>query len=93
MNKDEVEYDDKTIKKAQEKVESFIRNNYRNVETVEFEPVKPHPMGGIAILGTVNNSAGFTADIDMDTFRVMSLGEKMGFPEVKEECEDEVCDY
>ncbi|MEN1969805.1 DUF1433 domain-containing protein [Lentibacillus sp. N15] len=65
MNKDEAEYDDKTIKKAQEKVESYIRNNYENVETVEVEPVQSHPMGGIAILGTVNNSAGFFADIDI----------------------------
>ncbi|MEN1969809.1 hypothetical protein WMZ97_17230 [Lentibacillus sp. N15] len=47
MNKDEAEYDDKTIKKAQEKVESYIRNNYENVETVEFDPVQSHPMGGL----------------------------------------------
>ncbi|MBT2217377.1 hypothetical protein F3157_17315 [Virgibacillus dakarensis] len=94
MNKDKDNYDKETIDKAKVKVESFIRNNYQNIETVEFnDDDYTSGMGGLMIRGTVNGEAGFSASIDPKTFHVGSMGEKTGFPEVKPECEEEVCDY
>jgi len=93
MNKQQ-HYDDKTIQIAKEKVESYIRNNYENIDTIEFDNDDySSPMGGMMIDGTVNGKAGFSADIDPKSFRIGSMGLKKGFPERKEECKKETCDY
>ncbi|GGB54614.1 hypothetical protein GCM10011409_35290 [Lentibacillus populi] len=94
MNTNSDNYDEGTIKKAKETVESYIRNNYQNIKAVEFEDGDfSSPMGGLMIEGTVNGKAGFSADIDDKTFQVGSFGEKKGFPELKEECKEKICDY
>lgn len=94
MNTDNNNFDKETIEKAKKKVESYIRNNYQDIETVEFnDDDYSSPMGGLMIRGTVNGKAGFSADIDPKSFRVGSLGLKDGFPEVKPECAEEICDY
>ncbi|MDY0404066.1 DUF1433 domain-containing protein [Virgibacillus sp. 179-BFC.A HS] len=92
-NQKHTDYDSNVIKKAEESVESFIRNNYEGVKTVKFGNDYSHPMGGMMIRGTVNGNADFSADIDTETFEVMSVGEKKGFPKVKKECEKKICDY
>lgn len=94
MNTDNNNYDSETIEKAKGKVESYIRNNYQDIENVEFnDDDYSSPMGGLMIRGTVNGKAGFSADIDPESFQVESMGLKDGFPDVKPECEDEICDY
>ncbi|HLS08681.1 DUF1433 domain-containing protein [Lentibacillus sp.] len=94
MNTDENKFDKKTIEKAKEKVESYIRNNYENIETIEFNNDDyVSGMGGLMIRGTVNEEAGFSAKIDPETFQVGSIGLKTGFPNMKEECKGEICDY
>jgi len=35
VNTNDKEYDDETIKKAKEVTDSYIRNNFKNIETVE----------------------------------------------------------
>jgi hypothetical protein len=42
--------------------------------------------------GTVNGEAGFSVSVD-GNFEIGSIGEKEGFPEIKEECVEKVCDY
>lgn len=93
MNNEKDKYSDETIQKARQTVESYLRNNYKDIETVEFNNDFSSPMGGMMVRGTVNDEAGFTVDIDPETFEVMGLGEKTGFPERKEECKDQECDY
>lgn len=94
MNTDENKFDKKTIEKAKEKVESYIRNNYENIETIEFNNDDyVSGMGVLMIRGTVNEEAGFSAKIDPETFQVGSIGLKTGFPNMKEECKGEICDY
>ncbi|MEN1969806.1 hypothetical protein WMZ97_17215 [Lentibacillus sp. N15] len=84
MNTYKDNFNDETVEKAKEKVESYIRNNYQNVETVEFDDGDfSSPMGGLL---TVNGKAGFSIDMDEETFCVGSIGESEGFPKVKEEC-------
>lgn len=94
VNTNKDNFDDETITAAKNTVESYIRNNYIDIDTVEFDDDDySSPVGGLMIDGTVNGNAGFSADIDEETFRVRSLGEKTGFPERKEECKKKVCDY
>ncbi|AUJ24631.1 hypothetical protein A21D_01550 [Virgibacillus dokdonensis] len=93
MNSSNNNYDDKTISKAREKVESYLRHNYENINSVEFNDDMSDPMGGLMIRGTVNGKAEFSASVDPKEFKVNSMGEKEGFPKVKEECKEEVCDY
>ncbi|WP_240458723.1 hypothetical protein [Virgibacillus sp. Bac330] len=60
---------------------------------MEFKDDMIVPMGGLMIRGTVNGKAEFSASVDPKEFKVNSMGEKEGFPKVKEECKEEVCDY
>ncbi len=93
VNSSNNNYDDKTISKAKEKVESYLRLNYEDINTVEFNDNMSDPMSGLMIRGTINGKADFSASIDPREFKVNSMGEKEGFPKVKEECKEEVCDY
>ncbi|MDY0404062.1 DUF1433 domain-containing protein [Virgibacillus sp. 179-BFC.A HS] len=54
-------YDDETINKAKKAVESYIHNNYDDIETIAFEDEDySNPMGGMLIEGTVNGSTSFS---------------------------------
>ncbi|TKD72237.1 DUF1433 domain-containing protein [Pseudalkalibacillus hwajinpoensis] len=85
-------YDDQTIEKARERVESYFRHNYEDVGKVSFIEDTSDPMGGLMINGTVNG-AEFSASVEPNQFIVNSVGETEGFPNVKEECREKVCDY
>lgn len=87
------EFNEEEIEKAKKVSESYLKNNYKGIESVEFESDFSHPMGGMMVRGTVNNEAGFSISMDTELFEVMSIGEKEGFPEVKEECKEKICDY
>lgn len=93
MNSTNQNYDEKTIDKAKETVESFLRNNYEEINSIEFSNDTNDPMGGLMIRGTVNGKADFSASVDPESFVVKSIGEKEGFPKLKEECKENVCDY
>ncbi|MDY0404072.1 DUF1433 domain-containing protein [Virgibacillus sp. 179-BFC.A HS] len=86
-------YDAATIEKGQKTVESYIRNNYEDIETVEFNNDHSNPMGGLMIRGKVNGKAGFVVHVDANDFTVRSIGEKEGFPDLKKECREKVCPY
>ncbi|PAF20401.1 hypothetical protein CHH49_16625 [Terribacillus saccharophilus] len=85
------EYDEETIMKAKQTAESYLRNNYQDVESIELEEPYQSPMGSLSIDGTVNG-AGFTIDLNED-FTVAMVGKKEGFPEHKDVCEEKDCDY
>ncbi|NWO12681.1 DUF1433 domain-containing protein [Virgibacillus sp.] len=93
MNSPNSNYDKKTIDKAKETVESYLRNNYENVNEVEFSNDTSDPMGGLMIRGSINGVAEFSVSIDPESFIVRSLAEKENFPERKEECKEKTCDY
>ncbi len=86
------DYDDETKEKAKNNVEKFIRNNYENIETIEFEEVKESPMGSVRVTGKVNGEVEFDAGLHSDTLEIGSLGTNEGFPEVKEECKEQTCE-
>ncbi|WP_053217272.1 DUF1433 domain-containing protein [Virgibacillus senegalensis] len=86
-------FDEQTIIQAKETAESYLRNNFESIHTIMFSEDYSNPMGGLMIRGTVNGKAGFSASVDPKEFTVNSLGEKEGFPKVKDECKEKVCDY
>ncbi|MDP4549675.1 DUF1433 domain-containing protein [Alkalihalobacillus macyae] len=87
------EYDDETKIKAKKTVERFLMNNYENIDTVEFTSVDQSEMGGLNVDGTINDGeAEFSAGIEND-FSVGSIGLGEGFPEIKDACMVETCDY
>jgi len=87
------DFDKETTERAKETANSYLENNYTDIESVEIEKVYRDEMGGMSISGTVNNKALFSIGIDEHTFNVRSIGEGKGFPEIKEECEKVDCDY
>ena len=90
-------YDDETIQKAMETAESYLRNNYKDIQSVEFDDKDfTSPMGGFLITGKVNGKYKFSISIDgleNGQFWIGSIGEGHGFPEEKDECKDKTCDY
>lgn len=87
-----VNQDTERIDRAKASVESYIINNYQNVESVEFKDSPSAPMGRLVLEGTVNQKATFNIGVN-DDFTVGSIGMGEGFPEPKEECKDHSCDY
>ncbi len=98
VNTNKSNFDEQTINQAKETAESFLRNNYENIQTIEFSEEYSNPMGGLMIRGTVNEQedANFSIDIDIDSgdkLQVGSIGKGKDFPEEKEECKERFCDY
>ncbi|QXE01971.1 hypothetical protein [Terribacillus sp. DMT04] len=85
-------YDEETITKAQDVTKRYIENNYDNIESIEVDEPRESPMGSIKVDGTVNGNAEFTVSLSED-FSVNSIGEKEGFPDRKNECQDKDCSY
>jgi len=90
MNHD---FDESTTKKAEEVAESFMRNNYQDIETIEIEDVYRNPMGGMSVEGIVNGQYHFVLGMDESDLTVQSIGESEGLPDKKEGCEEVICDY
>ncbi|QTM98247.1 DUF1433 domain-containing protein [Sediminibacillus dalangtanensis] len=93
MNSNKNNFDEETINQAKETAESYLKNNYENIQTIEFNDDHNNPMGGIMIRGIVNGEAGFSVSVDPKNFVVNSVGEKKGFPDRKDECREKSCDY
>nr|WP_286168702.1 DUF1433 domain-containing protein [Roseburia sp. 1XD42-34] len=97
VNSNKENFDDKTIRKAEETVESYLNKNFKNIHTINFKKNDySTPMGGMVISGTVNNNekATFSIDIDYeDDFKIISSAVGKEFPERKEECKEKACDY
>lgn len=86
------DYDQETIDNAKKAVESYLNNNYQNIESIEIKDVYENPMGGMSVDGTVNESFKFNIGLNNDfTVGVSGLGK--GFPDKKEECKNKTCDY
>lgn len=87
------DYDEETTKRAGETAESYVKNNFQDIETVEIEGVYRDPMGGMSVRGIVNDQPEFNLGMDEDDFTVQSIGVKHGFPDRKKECKEKDCDY
>lgn len=87
------DYDQETIHQAEAAVESYLKNNYKDIETVEIKEVYKSPMGGMTADGTVNNKFEFNIGVEESDFTIGSIGEGEGFPELKEECKEKSCDF
>ncbi|MFU0790335.1 MAG: DUF1433 domain-containing protein [Virgibacillus proomii] len=86
-------YDQTTKERAQEAVEQYIKNNYEGIKSVEIVDIYQSPMGGLTVDGTINGGeADFSAGVESN-YKVGSVGLSEGFPERKEECKEEECDY
>lgn len=90
---DNNEYNQEEINKAKTTIESYLKNNYENIESVEINEVYKGPMGGMRIEGTVNKKYGFDAGVEESDFTIGSISEKKGFPDLKDECKSKTCDY
>ncbi|WP_273854060.1 DUF1433 domain-containing protein [Guptibacillus spartinae] len=91
MNSNDKFHDEEFISKAEKKAEEYIRNNYHDVETVEFSDDHSSPMGNFALRGTVNGNADFEMDVSESLF-IGGISEGDGFPEIKEECKKVACE-
>jgi len=87
------DYDDETIEQANNIVESYFKNNYKNVETIEFIGVEKGQLGGMMVKGEVNGEAEFSVSMDEDSFNIGSIGTNDDFPDRKEECKEQECDF
>lgn len=96
MNNNNQNHDDEIIEKAQQSVENYLSNNYKGIETIEFSDDFSSPMGGLSIRGTVNNNevANFSIGVKPENnYRISSIGKGKEFPDRKEECKEQTCDY
>ncbi len=96
VNSNSDDFDDETIRKAKEIAENYLRSNYKDIKTIEFEDGDySTPMGGLIISGIVNGNekANFSIDMGVESFEIGGIGTGEEFPEMKEECKDEDCDY
>ncbi len=87
------DYDEETITKAEAIAGSYLRNNYKDIETIEIEKVYTGQLGGMEVDGTVNNKYPFSIGVDETDFTINRIGEGEGFPERKEACKVKSCDY
>ncbi|WP_162985924.1 hypothetical protein [Virgibacillus sp. Bac330] len=81
-------YDEKTTAKAKQITESCIKNNFKNIQSIDLEEPFQSEMGALTIEGTVNNKAGFHVTLN-DKLKILSIGTNEGFPERKEECKED----
>src|SRR5699024_4174646 len=87
------DFDKETTKKAGETAESYVENNYQDIETIEIEKVHESPMGGMMVEVLVNTKYEISLSMEEDDYTVQSSGLGEGFPDRKEECKDKSCDY
>lgn len=87
------DYDEETTKRAGDTAESYVKNNYQDIETIEIEEVSKTPMGGMMVDVLVNGKYEISLSMDEDDFTVQSSGVGKEFPDKKKECEGIICDY
>ncbi len=87
------DYDEETITKAEAVAESYLRSNYKDIETIEIEKVYTGQLGGLEVRGTANNKYRFNLTVGESNFTIMGISEGENFPERKEECKVKSCDY
>ncbi|WP_407058262.1 DUF1433 domain-containing protein [Tigheibacillus jepli] len=80
------------MSKAEKIIENYIKNNYEDVEEVVFIEHEKSPMGGEVFRGKVNGKAEFSATFNMSDLTIGTIGQKKGFPPIKEECRDKICE-
>ncbi|QTM98246.1 hypothetical protein ERJ70_02290 [Sediminibacillus dalangtanensis] len=88
---DQNNFDEETINQAKETAESFLRNNYESIQTIEFSEDYSSPMG-VMLRGTVNGESEFSISMN-NSLQIESIGAGEGFPNIKEECKEQGCDY
>lgn len=91
MDSNHNEYDEKSISKAKDTAEEFIKNNYEDVKYIDLETPSTAPMGSLTLDGTVNGKAGFSISLD-ENLNVSGIAEDEGFPEEKKECRKQFCE-
>lgn len=87
------DYKQETMKRAEETAESFIINNYQNIEHVKVKDVFRNESGGMSVTGIVNNTSSFHLNMDQFKFIVGSVETDENFPTLKDECQDRPCAY
>ncbi len=96
VNTKNQDYDDETINKAIQSAENYIKNNFKDIEKIHFSDDHKSPMGGFTVRGYVNDNkdANFDMTVEIENnYNIPSMGMGKGFPERKEECIDQICDY
>ncbi|MCG1027644.1 hypothetical protein J5S49_05020 [Virgibacillus halodenitrificans] len=89
----ENEYDQQTIQNAKASVESYLVNNYTNINNIQLDEPYQAPMGSMTIDGTVNETENFSISLNSD-LTIGSLAiQSDNFPEEKDECKEKTCDY
>ncbi|WP_273834142.1 hypothetical protein [Guptibacillus sedimenti] len=86
------EYDEETIKEAKASVTSYIENNYKSIEQITLKDPYQGEMGSFKLEGKANGET-FSVMLNNDlTISVMSI-QSENFPEKKEACKENICDY
>lgn len=89
-NKSEFSKKENTL--VQQESEKYLRANYTNIDTVEFEELYRTPMGGIQMDGTVNGKHRFSFNINEDLTLDSTIVTSGSFPKEKEECKEKNCE-
>lgn len=86
------------FKQTEEKAEEFINKNDEDINNVTFNKAFENidPLGGISVVGFVNNDNKLTFNIkfrivDEKVEQVTSIVKPKNFLDEKEECEDKFC--
>jgi hypothetical protein len=93
VNSDNETYNAKTITDAKSNVQSYLENNYENIEKIELSDPYQAPMGSMTIDGTVNNDKLFSVSLNKDLTIASLAIQSDDFPEEKDECKEKTCDY
>jgi hypothetical protein len=93
VNSQDETYDDETVKRAKISTTNYLKSNFENIQSVEITKVYQNEMGGMTVEGKVNNGDGeFSTGIEKD-FSVGNVGVNEKFPNRKEECAKNTCEY
>lgn len=79
------------IEIAQTEVESYIRKNYKNIESIAFIDYRFNPMNGVFVDGYLNNNKEKEFSVTYN-FSTHSITSSVVDAEEKEECLDKVCE-
>lgn len=87
--KDKQEFSD-----ASEITMTYVKNNFKDIKTIEVTETEYSPIGTIFVSGYINNDENlkFSSNVNPKEKMVNSISTSEKFPETKEECKDTVCE-
>ncbi|QXE01970.1 hypothetical protein [Terribacillus sp. DMT04] len=86
-------YNAKTLTDTKSNVQSYLENNYEDIEKIELSDPYQAPLGSMTIDGTVNSDKSFSVSLNKDLTIASLAIQSDDFPAEKDECKEKTCDY